>query len=84
MLQFNQVAEYIDEKADARTFLSQSGIWEQYFQLPGHGDDEMDDETTMYLIIARYKNNTLEFHWTDPHISIACVDLAGHSSFRVQ
>jgi len=90
MLKFNQVAEYIDEVAEHRACIFRYRTWQQiYFQLPGHGettwDDEStwDDETSMHLVVARVKNNQLEFHWTDPLISICRVELAGSSAFPV-
>lgn len=86
MLMFNRIAEYIEEVAEHRTYVGRSGNWEQiYFQLPGHEDGETTwhDETSMHLVVARVKNNQLEFHWTDPLISINRVEIAGSSAFTI-
>ena len=75
MLKFNGVAEYMEEHAFG--FMEVFRSWKQvYFQLPGHGDEEIVDLLTLHLVLIRVKDSQLEFAWTDPRISIARVGIA--------
>lgn len=79
MLLFNELAEHLEESAEPSVGVSTG--WKQiYFQLPSHGDpaeDEPRSDATIHLVVIRVRAGEVEFVWSNPGISISCVDLSG-------